>query len=214
MSKEARVAETELWDIKLAPQEIDVSAVSYLLPRMITLIGGFSDRLQRVIRECFVRCRPVCIFFPVDMVTGQVPASLLERQIDLSLPVNQATHDLVTSAIAEELGNARNPCIFVDGLVRQHQAIVEVRKLVDRLRIPVYCSVMGKHVIPDDHEYLFGLYNGLISDPGIAEEFATYDLVLVLGNVPCDTNTGGFSRKIRRANRTVIEVDPFQVQVR
>ena len=123
---------------------------------MISSLGA-----QRVIRECFVRSRPVYIFFPSDMVDLQVPLSLLQKKIDLSLPIYSAAQDNAVSAIVKRFSEAQNPSIFVDALVLRHGVVEEVRELVDALKIPVYYAMMGKHIVEDAHKCMVGLYNGV-----------------------------------------------------
>lgn len=145
------------------------------------------------------------------MVDLQVPSSLLQKKLDLSLRICSAPQDAAVSAIAKKFSEAQNPSIFVDALVLRHGAVEEVRELVDALQIPVYYAMMGKHIVDDNHKCMVGLYNGVISSPGVAEAFQTSDLVLVLGSIPADTNTGGFTRRI---SQDQIDVRPFEVMVR
>lgn len=188
-SQFARVAEAILDDPKTAPAEID-----------------------RVIRECFIQSRPVYIFVPLDLSWEQVPKSLLDKKIDLTLPVNNQAQDEAVDAIIAALEGAKNPCVFVDVLVHRHGAIAEAQQLVDALQIPIYCSNMGKTIINEDHPSYVGLYSGAISAPGVVEAFQKQDVVLVLGSLPADTNTGGFARKID--DDKSIDIRPFEVSVR
>ncbi|KAF2758032.1 pyruvate decarboxylase [Pseudovirgaria hyperparasitica] len=189
MSEGARVASAILMDPKTAPGEID-----------------------RVIRECFIQSRPVYIFMPLDMCWEQIPANLLDAPIDISLPVDISAQDTAVSAIIEELSKAQSPCLFIDGLVQRHGAGKETRQLAEKLNIPVYCANMSKAIIDETAEYHVGLYNGMISAPGVTDAFHTHDLVLVFGSIPADTNTGGFTRKIDPQKS--IDVRPFDVIIK
>lgn len=120
------------------------------------------------------------------MVDEQVPASLLDTPIDVSLPDDeesrQSTKD-AAAAIADALIHAKNPIIYVDCLVQHHNAVAELRQLVDKLQLPVYASNMGKGLINEDHPLYAGIYSGVTSTPGLADVFESSDLVLVLGMI-------------------------------
>ena len=53
---------------------------------------------------------------------------------------------------------------------------------------------MGKGIIDDTNKYYVDVYNGGPSRPGVQDAFDKHDFVLVLGNLPSDTNAGGFTR--------------------
>ncbi|KAF2091833.1 pyruvate decarboxylase [Saccharata proteae CBS 121410] len=189
MSKLARCAEAELQDIKTAPAEID-----------------------RVIRECFIQSRPVYIFLPLDLSLEHVDAALLEKPIDTSLPVNNSNQDVAVKAILEALSQAKNPCVFVDVLVQRHGAVSEAKRLVDALKLPVYTSNMGKGIIDETNDFYVGTLNGKNGAPGVFDGLKSSDLVLLLGDLPADTNTGGFSRGVD-ADRSVV-VNVFDVVIK
>ncbi|KKY28027.1 putative pyruvate decarboxylase [Diplodia seriata] len=169
MSKLARVAEAELDDINTAPAEID-----------------------RVIRECFIQSRPVYIFLPLDLSQETVPASLLSTPLSLTPAIDASAQSAAASAILAALRAAANPSVFVDCLTQRHNAVGEARALVDALRLPVYASNMGKAIVDETHALYVGALNGKLAAPGVAEALGKSDVVLVLGDLPCDTNTGAF----------------------
>lgn len=204
-SKGFRVAEAELNDVKTAPAEIDVSLRCHLR----NLAELRTD--QRVIRECFIKSCPVYIFIPLDMVDEEVPEDLLQTPLDLEPHSDENAVKDAIAAIIETLSQAKNPAVFVDCLIQRWNATKELKELVERLQLPVYASNMGKGLIDETNPLYVGIYNGAVSSPGLAETFAKTDLVLQFGNLPCDTNTGGFSRKIDATK--CIDFRPTEVEV-
>ena len=148
---------------------------------------------------------------PLDLCWQHVPASLLDTPIDVSIPADDAAIDEAINAILTRLRDAQSPVLLVDGLVSRHHARQECRALAEALKIPTYSSNMGKAIIDETLPYFAGMYQGAISDPFIAEALEASDCVLVLGNINADTNTGGFSRKIRP--EACIEVNVYNVTV-
>jgi len=173
---------------------------------------GAAEEIDRVLRECFVKSRPVYIFLPIDLVDKHVPAEALKKPLDLQPVADAKKVEAAASAVLDALYSSKNPAIFVDCLVERHQANVEVRELVDELAIPIYTSNMGKGIIDENHPQYVGLYNGMPSGPGVEAAYEKSDLRLVVGNMPSDTNSGGFTR--RQPGEKTITIDPEDVTVR
>lgn len=167
-----------------------------------------------MIRECIIQSKPVYIFIPLDLVDEEVPESLLDQPLDLDLPTDAFREKSIADAvpaIQEQLYASKNPAIFVDCLVQRHNAVSELKGLVEKLRFPVYTSNMGKGIIDETEPYYVGVYNGTVSAPGLTEAFRDHDLVLVIGSLPSDTNSGGFTRQI--PPEKMIELFPDKVTV-
>ncbi|KAF4552155.1 Pyruvate decarboxylase-like protein 3 [Elsinoe fawcettii] len=191
-SKRFRVAEAELWDVEKAPAEID-----------------------RVIRECLIKSGPVYIFIPLDLADEHISADFLKTPLDVSPPSSDQTKitmDSATKAISEAILEAKNPAIFVDGLLMRHNAVNEARKLIEKLGFPVYNSGIGMGIIDPKSPQLVGTYNGTVSNPGIAQAFEASDLLLLFGRLPADTNSGGFSQQMPVGK--TIDFRPSEVDLR
>ena len=156
--------------------------------------AGAAEEIDRVLRECFVKSGPVYIFVPIDLVDQHVPAKALHTPIKLDPDQDEQAVEEASKAVMEALSSSKNPALFVDCLTHRHQASTEARDLVDNLRIPVYTSNMGKGIIDETNKYYVDVYNGGPSRPGVQDAFEKHDFVLVLGNLPSDTNAGGFTR--------------------
>lgn len=187
-SEPVRFAAAELWDVETAPAEID-----------------------RVIRECFIKSGPVYIFLPLDLSAEKVNASLLETPIDTSPHIDTSAQDAAVTAILSALRTAKHPSILIDALVHRFDAVPEASLLVDKLAVPFFSANMGKGLIDESSPHYVGLWNGAIGTPGVREAAESADLLLTLGYLPADTNSGGFSRKIDE-ERT-IHINPHTVVV-
>ncbi|KAI9664087.1 MAG: hypothetical protein M1821_007578 [Bathelium mastoideum] len=170
------------------------------------------QEIDRVIRKCFVQSKPVYIFVPLDMVAEQVPASRLDTKIDLSMPSDARSEEEAVNAVIEALQQATNPTGFVDTLIHRHDARVEAQALLQKLNVPVSSSIMGKGLYDETLPNWIGVYNGTISPAGVKDTMETSDVVVVIGNLPSDTNSGGFTRKIPKERS--IEINPQSVVVK
>ena len=155
---------------------------------------GAAEEIDRVLRECFVKSGPVYLFVPIDLVDLPVPAGPLKKPLDLEPEADDKAVKTAANAILDALEASKNPCMFIDCLVHRHNAVEEANELVDKLAIPVYTSNMGKGIVDETHEHYVGLYNGGMSGPGVEAAFDKHDFILLLGNMPSDTNSGGFTR--------------------
>ncbi|KAF2875509.1 pyruvate decarboxylase-like protein [Massariosphaeria phaeospora] len=188
-SRGLRIAAAELWDVETAPAEID-----------------------RVIRECFIKSGPVYIFMPLDLSTEEVSADLLKTPLDVSPHVDQAAQEKAVAAINSAIASSKNPAILVDALAHRFNAAPEAKDLVKKLRTPFFASNMGKSVVDETDEMYVGVWNGDVGTPGVKEVANASDLVITLGYLPGDTNSGGFSRQLEDGK--AIHINPFSVVVK
>ncbi|SMY23743.1 unnamed protein product [Zymoseptoria tritici ST99CH_1A5] len=169
-----------------------------------------TKKIDETLRQCFVKSGPVYVFVPIDLVDKQVPSKALETPIDLEPEFDPQVVEEATKAILDVVYASKHPSVFVDCLVQRHNAIKEATELVDKLGVLVYTSNMGKGIIDETHPNYLGVYNGQISGPGVESAFEASDTVLVLGNLPSDTNSGGFTRKIKTQ---AIYINEFDVSI-
>lgn len=153
---------------------------------------------------------PVYIFIPMNFVHQPVDAPLSLRSLDL--PPTPAPEPLI-SLLLSSLYAARSPVVIVDALVSRHRATPQARALLDLLHVPTFSTPMGKSIVNGSRPYYHGTYIGQLSSPDVLAAIETdSDLVLDLGPMHTDSNTGGHSRRL--AADKVIEVHPKEVIVR
>ena len=187
-SEPVRYAAAELWDINTAPADID-----------------------RVIRECFIKSGPVYIFLPLDLSAEEIDASLLDTPIDISPYVDTEAQDAAVSAITTALSAAKHPSLLIDALVQRFDALPETQDLIEILDVPFFSANMGKGLIDENLPHYVGVWNGAVGTPGVREAAESADLMITLGYLPADTNSGGFSRKIDESK--TIHINPHAVVV-
>ncbi|KAK0640381.1 putative pyruvate decarboxylase C13A11.06 [Lasiodiplodia hormozganensis] len=173
-------------------------------------IDEATFEIDRVLRICMDTSLPVYIFIPMNFVHQLVEAPLSLRSLDL--PPAPAPEPLI-SLLLSSLYAARNPVVIVDALVSRHRATPQARALLDLLHVPTFSTPMGKSIVNGSRPYYRGTYIGQLSSPEVLAAIETEsDLVLDLGPMHTDSNTGGHSRRL--AADKVIEVYPKEVIVR
>lgn len=147
----------------------------------------------------------------MDMVNLSVPPSSTPS-VNRALITDHADEAAAVSAITSMIYKSITPVVIVDALVARHCAIDITRQLVDLLQFPTFSTSMGKSIIHETHSYFHGVYNGQVSSPGVCDVVEEEsDLVLDLGPILSDSNTGGFTRKIPEGK--MISVHPHSVVI-
>ena len=206
----------------------------------ISDIASAPAEIDRCIREAFVHQKPVYVGLPANLVDLNVPASLLEKPIDLSLaPNDKEGQEEVVESVLELIKKAKNPIILVDACASRHDCKQEVKRLVEATQFPVFSTPMGKGAIDeggvDDQdgdnsslatkvakklhgdgssvsERFGGVYVGTLSKPEVSEFVESADLVLSVGALLSDFNTGSFSYSLKTKN--VVEFHSDYTKIR
>lgn len=157
--------------------------------------------------------KPVYLGIPTNIEGLKVPKSALDTPIDLSLPAPDAEAEaevieLVTSAIKK----AQRPVILVDACAKRHGRMDEVKAFVRKTGFPVFTTPMGKSVVNESYERYGGVYTGSLSSPEVANIVENADLILSIGALLSDFNTGSFTYHYSTSN--VIEFHSAYAQVR
>ncbi|KAK6069440.1 pyruvate decarboxylase [Seiridium cupressi] len=160
-----------------------------------------AAQIDHALRECYTKSRPVYLMWPTDRVTAKVEGARLDTPIDLTEPKNEEEReDYVVDVVLKYLHQAKNPVLLVDACAIRHRVLDEVHDLVEKTKIPVFVTPMGKGAINETHETFGGVYAGDASHPAVKEAVESSDLVLTVGALKSDFNTAGFSYRLSQMN--------------
>lgn len=216
MSKNISQTTSFLSDIQNAPAEID-----------------------RCIRNAYIYQRPVYLGMPANLVDVGVSASLLDTPLDLSLKPNDvAAEEEVIENILKLIEESENPIILVDACASRHNCKQETKELVEITQFPVFTTPMGKGtideggmsgILEDDSASIEtvkrkldygnslssrfgGVYVGNLSHPEVKEAVENADLILSVGSLLSDFNTGSFSYGYKTKN--IVEFHSDHTKIR
>lgn len=180
---------------------------------MITDINSAPAEIDRCIRTTYVSQRPVYLGLPANLVDLKVPASLLDTPIDLSLKANdaEAEQEVVDDVLAL-IKAAKNPVILADACCSRHDVKDETRKLIDITQFPSFVTPMGKGSIDEQNPRFGGVYVGTLSSPEVKEAVESADLILSVGALLSDFNTGSFSYSYKTKN--IVEFHSDYIKIR
>ncbi|KAL0939444.1 pyruvate decarboxylase [Colletotrichum truncatum] len=160
-----------------------------------------ANQIDHAIRECWVRSRPVYIMLPTDMVQKKIEGDRLSTPIDLEeFPNDPDKEDYVVEVVLKYLHAAKKPIMLVDACAIRHRVLSEVHDFLEKAKLPVFVTPMGKGAINESHPNYGGVYAGSASHPDVKESVESSDLILSVGALKSDFNTAGFSYRTSQLN--------------
>lgn len=174
-----------------------------------------ADEIDRVIESAYINQRPTYLGFPSNMVDVQVPVSKLEKPLNLTPPPNnQKIQSEVLDDIIRLIESAKDPVIIIDACCGRHNATPEAQKLIEltKFKFAVTPMAKGSKDIDESDPKFIGCYVGDLSYPRVKELVESSDLVLSLGAVLSDFNTGSFSYSLDNAKVVEFHSDYTQIK--
>ncbi|CCE66346.1 hypothetical protein TPHA_0Q00120 [Tetrapisispora phaffii CBS 4417] len=180
---------------------------------MITDIASAQAEIDRCIKATYISQRTVYLGLPANMVDLMVPADVLNTPIDLSLKPNDVDAETeVLGAILELIKDAKNPIILADACASRHDVKAETKALIDTTQFPSFVTPMGKGSIDEQHPRFGGVYVGTLSRPEVKKAVESADLILSVGALLSDFNTGSFSYSYNTKN--IVEFHSDHIKIR
>lgn len=168
-----------------------------------------ANQIDHALKECWIRSRPVYIMLPTDIVESKVEGERLQTPIDLSEPINSPeAEDYVVGVVMKYLKQAQNPIVLVDACAIRHRVTEEVHDLIEKTKLPVFVTPMGKGAVNEAHASFGGVYAGNGSHPPQVKDIVeASDLILSIGALKSDFNTAGFSYRTSQLNTIDLHSD-------
>ena len=159
-------------------------------------------QINDLIETAYKTKRPVYLGLPSNFSDALIPASLVdELKLNINLDDNdEETEDEFVDNVLDSIKSAKKPIILVDACASRHAATHEVERLAKLTNFPVFTTPMGKGSFNEDSDEYYGLYVGALSKPDVKELVESTDLVLSIGGLLSDFNTGSFSYKYSTKN--------------
>lgn len=154
---------------------------------------------ERLIATALYERRPVYLAFPSDVVEQPVAASSARLARPASNPqALVAAADAVVDAL-----NRASPACVLPGLLLDRLGITEAAtQLIEAAALPFATMFADKSVIDEDHPLYIGMYDGRLMDETVREFVESADVVLTIGTMQTDFNTGAFTARLDPA-RTI-----------
>ncbi|KAG1879126.1 thiamine diphosphate-binding protein [Suillus subluteus] len=157
-----------------------------------------AAEIDRILTVCITNARPVYLTIPMDLTSEKIPAKRLKVELSRAPPPNDPdVESYVLDEIMELVDDAKQDIVvLVDACAIRHDLRQEVNDLLVKARFPVYAAPMGKTAVSEEHERYGGIYIGSVTDPSIKERVENANLILSIGALKSDFNTGMFTYHI------------------
>lgn len=153
-----------------------------------------TAEIDRCLQACVLQSRPVYIELPTNMVKVRVPAAILDKPIDLSLPENdEGFEDTEVDLILNKMYSSKQPFIVVDGFTSRYGIGEEADELVRLTGFPTSTTPFGKGIVNETYPNFHGMYAGMAGNLKYMPWARGCDLVIKIGPLDSDVNTFGFS---------------------
>ena len=158
---------------------------------------------------------PVLVSVPMDIFSREVDVALFARlQLHTKKLHKPSIDDETATRIVQMLASAKNPLIHVGGGVVLADATAELAQFVTHMGIPVTHSLMGKGVMPDDHQLTLGM-TGFWGTQFINDKCREADVVFGLGTrfaeADCSSWESEYSFNFPPGKLIHVDIDPSEI---
>ncbi len=149
------------------------------------------QEIDRVLNAAMRFKRPVYIELPRDMVsvsgiTHHVPLELSDKSDQ------KALSEALDEAI-DMINASRKPSIIAGVEIQRFGLQNDLLKLIQKTKIPVAATILGKSVIGERHPLYLGVYEGATGRDEVREYIESSDCLIILGAFMTDINLGIFT---------------------
>ncbi|MCD7059574.1 thiamine pyrophosphate-binding protein [Pelagibacterium xiamenense] len=121
-----------------------------------------ADLFPEIIQKAFQLAEsgqpgPVLVSVPMDVFSAEIDGSAFDLRQTTQELVRPSLSTDTAERIVRELAEIERPLIYAGGGVLLARASDDLAALAEHLSIPVAHSLMGKGVIPDDHDMTLGM---------------------------------------------------------
>ncbi|MGW8194133.1 MAG: thiamine pyrophosphate-dependent enzyme, partial [Desulforhopalus sp.] len=149
-----------------------------------------AAEINRVLDDCLTQKRPGYIEIPVDMTGVEINVPSMAAQCSTGPAVDVAALEEAAAEIVGAFEQARRPVLYTGVGLRRHGLVGDARIVAEKWGLPVVSSVMGKSAFPESHGNYAGFYMGKMGDEKVRNLLENADLVLAVGVIFSDVNTG------------------------
>src|SRR5277367_1911203 len=148
---------------------------------------------ERLIAAALFHRQPVYMAFPADLAAMPVIGSAAAIPPAASDPASLAA---AVEAVAKTLESAHSACALPGILVKRAGLTAPLQALIDRSGLPFATMFMDKSVLDEQQAGYVGMYDGAIMTPAVREFVEGCDVVLAIGTLMSDFNTGAFTSRL------------------
>ncbi|KAF9046327.1 pyruvate decarboxylase THI3 [Panaeolus papilionaceus] len=157
-----------------------------------------ANQIDNALTQCITKARPVYMSLPTDTVYKEISSERLKIPLSHSQPMNDPQmEEYVIDSIFEKVKEAEGDVVVLtDAGVIRYGVRKEVAEFLKETGFPVYATPMGKTAIDESWDRYGGIYVGSLTHPSIKEKVENAKVMISIGLLSSDFNTGNFSYNI------------------
>ena len=186
---------------KMAAPAVCASAV--LTPENVV------SEMARLVHEALYQRRPVYIAIPGDQAL-ELPCGC-EMAREIASKSDPETLADAVAAVSEKLRRAESAVVLAGYLLRRLNLSAKAREFVTASGLPYASMFMDKTALDETTPGYVGMYDGRIMNPEVRSFVESREVVLNLGGLWSDFNTGAFTARIEASRG--IEIMQHHVRV-
>ncbi|KAF9454735.1 pyruvate decarboxylase THI3 [Macrolepiota fuliginosa MF-IS2] len=173
-----------------------------------------AHQIDEALTVCITKARPVYMTLPTDMVHQEISGERLKIPLTRQAAINDPqTEEFVLDLIHERVKEVGGDVvILVDACVIRFDVQDEVNEFLKQTGFPVYSTPMGKSCVNESYKRYGGIYIGTITHPLAKERVENAKLIISVGSLQSDFNTGNFSYNIPIRRHIELHSDHTKVQ--
>jgi indolepyruvate decarboxylase len=157
---------------------------------------------ERLIAAALFHCRPVYMAFPADLANLAAIGDLAPLPAAGSDP---ASLEAAVNAIVAAVAGAKSACVLPGILIARSGLRASLQSLLDASGLPFATMFMDKSVLDEQQSAYLGMYDGALMNPNVRDFVEGCDLVLAVGTLMTDFNSGAFTARLDPAKTISIE---------
>lgn len=170
--------------------------------RAIMTPENCAEETERLIAAALYHRRPVYMAFPTDYATSPVIGTAQPRPEPKSDP---AALTAATKAILAAMADAETACALPGVLLSRIGLTARARDFISASNLPFATMFWDKSVLGETLPNYIGMYDGKLMNEEVRAFVEGSDLVLGIGAVLTDFNSGSFTAKIERSKSINIQ---------
>ncbi|MFW2368669.1 MAG: alpha-keto acid decarboxylase family protein [Desulforhopalus sp.] len=167
--------------------------------------------IDRVLDDCLTLKRPVYIEIPVDMTREDIVVPETPLRCSTGPVVNSEAMVEAGAEIVAAFNRAKCPILYTGVGLRRYRLVDAALQMVETWGVPVVSSVMGKASFPETHLSYVGMYMGKMGDAQARKFLEGSDLVLAVGVIFSDVNSGLWTGEIDR--HKIVDMRDLDVKI-
>ncbi len=195
-------------------QESDIIGMLVPVTKQSYILDDPTE-IPRVVKEAFYlantgRKGPVNIDLPKDISNAVIPDEGFDTTIRYPVASPPGIRKDQLEHVRKLMASAERPVVFVGHGVIQAEAQGEVRRFLERSKMPFSCTLHGISALPADHPQYLGMM-GMHGTVEANRAIERADLIIALGMRFDDRVTGKLDEYARDADVIHVEHDPSEI---